>query len=170
MSRTVDGVGLGLWVLLTLLGVAGAARAGGPANVISGAFVCTVEQKSGIAAEQLEGADRPAAFIDKRVTRFRIVVTPPAKRGRGAAAFRVVETPYVGADRDKQSWQTKNSVLHGVYRGDGWRFTASQDQAFLRLDFIGEAGWLSFYHAGFEHADADHISLSVRSGTCEPDR
>jgi hypothetical protein len=154
---------------VALLGVTGAARADNLATFISGAFICTVEQKSGIAAEQLEGADRPAAFIDKRVTRFRIVVTPPAKKAGKNASFRVVEAPYSGPDRDKQSWQTKNSVLHDFYRGDGWRFTAVKDQAFLRLDFIGEAGWLSFYHAGFERADVDHISLSVRSGVCEPD-
>jgi hypothetical protein len=157
-----------VWAGVTLASLAASARADSLANVIRGAFICTVEQKAGIAAEQLEGADRPAAFVDAHATRFRIVVTAPAKKAGRKAVFQVVETPYAGLDRDKQSWQTKNSVLHGVYRGDGWRFTAA-DQAFLRLDFIGEAGWLSFYHAGFEHADRDHVSLSVRSGICEPD-
>jgi hypothetical protein len=155
-----------VWIGFALASIAGTAHA---SNAIHGAYICTVEQKSGIAVEQLEGADPPKAFIDKRVTRFRIKVTPPPKHAPANSTFRVEETPYSGPDRDKQTWQTKNSVLHGTYRGDGWKFTAVKDQAFLRLDFIGEAGWLWFYHAGFEHADVDHLSLSVRAGPCEPD-
>lgn len=155
-----------VWIGMAMASLAVAARAN---DTINGAYVCTVEQKAGIAAEQLEGAEPPKAFVDKRVTRFRIVVTSPAKNAGANATFRVEETLYAGPDRDKQSWQTKTSILHGGYRGDGWRFTAVEDQAFLRLDFIGEAGWLWFYHAGFEHADIDHLSLSVRSGPCEPD-
>ncbi|MEQ1864257.1 MAG: hypothetical protein ABL996_06340 [Micropepsaceae bacterium] len=156
-----------IWIGMALASLAGTARAN---DMIHGAYICTVEQKSGIAAEQSEGADPPKAFIDKRVTRFRIAVTPPAKSAKTKATFHVEETPYAGPNRDTQTWQTKNSVLHGTYRGDGWKFTAVKDQAFLRLDFIGEAGWLWFYHAGFEQADVDHLSLSIRSGPCEPDK
>ncbi len=154
-----------VWLGMAMASLAVAARAN---DTIGGAYVCTVEQKAGIAAEQLEGADPPTAFLDKRVTRFRIVVTPPAKNARANATFRVEETSYSGPERDKQIWQTKDSVLHGTYRGDGWKFAAVDDQAFLRLDFIGEAGWLWFYHAGFERADDDHLSLSVRAGPCQP--
>jgi len=126
------------------------APASGAANTPRGAYACTVEQKAGIGGEMMEGSDPPAAFIDKRVTKFRIVVTPPAKGVKG----RVKEAA--------------GSVLHGAYAGDGWRFVAAGEQAFLRLDFIGEAGWLWFYHAGFEKPDIDHLNLSVRSGPCEP--
>ena len=135
-----------------------------------GDYICTVEQKAGIAAEEQEGADPPAAFIDQRITRFRIAVTPPEDNAGSEAVFRVQEKPYRGPDRDPQTWQTKNAVLHSDYRGDGRTFTAAEGPAFLRLDIVGEAGWLMFYHAGFEHPDRDNIKLSVRSGTCAPDR
>jgi hypothetical protein len=120
-----------------------------------GTFVCTVEQTAGIGAEMQEGAAPPASFIDKRVVRFRISVTPPAKRTKA----RVVETPRPGE---------KALVLQGAYVGDGTKFTTTKEQAFLRLDFIGEAGWLWFYHAGFEKPDIDHLNLTVRTGPCEP--
>jgi len=135
-----------------------------------GEYICTVEQKAGIAAEEQEGADPPAAFVDKRVTRFRIAVTPPQNDPGPEVLFRVQEKPYRGPDRDPQTWQTKNAVLHSDYRGDGRTFTATEGPAFLRLDVVGEAGWLMFYHAGFEHPDPDNIKLSVRSGTCAPAR
>jgi hypothetical protein len=115
-----------------------------------GTYVCTVEQTAGIGAEMQEGADPPAAFIDKTVTKFRILVTPPTKRKEGRVA------------------EVAGTVLRGSYAGDGWRFRAVPDQGFLRLDFIGEAGWLWFYHAGFERPDIDHLNLTVRAGPCEP--
>jgi hypothetical protein len=120
-----------------------------------GTFVCTVEQTAGIGAEMQEGAAPPAAFIEKRVVRFRISVTPPAKRTKA----RVVEMTRPGG---------KVLVLHGAYVGDGTKFTTAKEQAFLRIDFIGEAGWLWFYHAGFEKPDVDHLNLTVRTGPCEP--
>ena len=120
-----------------------------------GDYLCTVEQTAGIGAEMQEGADPPAAFIDKHVVRFRISVMPPSKRVKG----RVVETVPPGETA---------FVLRGTYVGDGLRFAPSKEQAFLRLDFIGEAGWLWFYHAGFEKPDIDHLNLTVRSGPCEP--
>ncbi len=136
--------------------VTAAAFAAGPASAQTaprGAYVCTVEQTAGIGAEMQEGADPPAAFIDKTVAKFRILVTPPAKGIKGRV--REVSTA---------------SVLQSRYTGDGWRFAAADGQAFLRLDFIGEAGWLWFYHAGFEKPDIDHLNLSARSGPCEPDK
>lgn len=141
--------------LLTAVVFAAGASAG--SAVPRGTYVCTVEQTAGIGAEMQEGADPPAAFIDKRVTRFRISVTPQLKRAKA----RVVEIVRAG---------DAASVLHGAYIGDGWRFTAGGEQAFLRLDFIGEAGWLWFYHAGFEKPDVDHLNLTVRSGPCEPSK
>ena len=137
--------------------VAAGAFAAGPATgqtAPRGAYVCTVEQTAGIGAEMMEGSDPPKAFVDETKLRFRIVVTPPAKGSRGKV--RVEERP------------AKGTVLHGAYFGDGWKFTAAKDQAFLRLDFIGEAGWLWFYHAGFEKPDVEHLNLSVRQGHCEP--
>jgi hypothetical protein len=119
-----------------------------------GAYVCTVEQTAGIGAEMQEGANPPAAFIDNKVIKFRISVTPPTKRVKA----RIVET---GATA---------SVLRGAYVGDGWKFGALKDQGFLRIDFIGEAGWIWFYHAGFEKPDEEHLNLTVRSGPCEPAR
>ena len=126
-------------------------------NVPRGAYVCTVEQTAGIGAETMEGSDPPAAFVDKRVTRFRILVTPAAKRAKA----RVVEMLRAGETA---------FVLHDAYVGDGWKFAARGEQAFLRLDFIGEAGWLWFYHSGFEKPDVDHLNLTVRSGPCAPDK
>ena len=137
----------------------------------SGIYLCTVEQKAGIAEEQLEGSDRPAAFIDRRVTRFRLRVTPPAKHAAPNARFKIEEMPYAGPQRDPQKWQTKNAVLHSAYVGDGWSFSSQTEQAFLRLDIAStESGWLFFHHAGFEHPDVDNVKLSVRSGTCAPEK
>lgn len=135
-----------LWIGLVCI-AAGAASA---ANRPSGAYICTVEQKAGIGGEMMEGSDPPAAFIDKASAKFRIVVTPPTKKAKG----RVRETAH--------------TVLKGDYVGDGWRFGAVGEQGLLHIDFIGEAGWLWFYHAGFEKPDIDHLNLSVRSGPCEP--
>jgi hypothetical protein len=140
-----------------LASVVFAAGALAGSNTPRGAYVCTVEQTAGIGAEMQEGADPPAAFINKRVVRFRISVTPQARRAKA----RAVEIVKAGE---------KASVLHGAYAGDGWKFIAGGEQAFLRLDFIGEAGWLWFYHAGFEKPDVDHLNLTVRSGPCEPDK
>ena len=137
---------IGFVVAMILAGASAAAAASTP----HGAYVCTVEQKAGIGGEMMEGSDPPAAFIDKSAAKFRIVVTPPGKGIKGRVR------------------EAAGSVLRGAYAGDGWRFSASADQAFLRLDFIGEAGWLWFYHAGFEKPDIDHLNLSVRSGPCEP--
>lgn len=132
-----------------------------------GAYVCTVEQKAGIGQETLEGADPPRGFVDERVTTFRIVVTPATRTAKACVA----ETPYSGSDRDKQHWQTQNAVLHSAYVGDGWSFQSAREQAFFRLDSLGvESGWLFFYHSGFERPDADHLNLSVRTGTCAPDK
>jgi hypothetical protein len=104
----------------------------------------------------LEGGPPPTAFIARDVTRFRIVVSPDTSTD---ARFKVEEQPQPGWGR----------VLRGIYLGDGWRFTASEDQAFLRFDIANvESGWLWFYHAGFEKPDVDHLNLSVRSGTCAP--
>jgi len=161
-------------ILLSRAACVGAVLAAGFAGTAAaddrpaGAYICTVEQKAGIAEEHMEGANPPAAFIDKRVTRFRIRVTPPPKTAPNAK-FKVEETPYSGPQRDPQTWQTKNAVLHGAYFGDGWNFNSSTDQAFLRLDIAStESGWLFFHHAGFEHPDADNVNLSVRAGTCAP--
>lgn len=121
------------------------------ADVPRGAYLCTVEQTAGIGAEMLEGSDPPKAFIAKDALTFRILVTPPKKGAKG----RVRET-------------TGGKLLRVAYYGDGTKFAAAQDQAFLRLDFIGEAGWLWFYHAGFEKPDVDHLNLTVREGHCEP--
>ena len=171
-----------LWRLMligTLVGcVAGPALSDDQANSSfpHGDYICTVEQKAGIAAEEQEGADPPAAFIDKHVTRFHISVTaPPASSAESAATearekFTLEEKSYDGPDRDPQSWQTVNAVLHSLYSGDGHIFYATGEPAFLRLDLIGEAGWLLFYHSGFEHHDRDNVKLSVRSGTCAPSK
>ncbi len=129
--------------------------AASPKNVPRGAYVCTVEQTAGIGAEMMEGSDPPKAFVADGERSFRIVVTPPKKNVKG----RVIET----TGRDPAS-----ALLHGTYVGDGWKFAAVQDQGFLRLDFIGEAGWLWFYQAGFEKPDVDHLNLTVREGHCEP--
>lgn len=144
----------GVMLVTAMTLAAGAAAA---SNVPRGAYICTVEQTAGIGAEMQEGADPPAAFIDKKVVRFRISVTPQASHAKA----RVVEVVKAGE---------KASVLHGAYAGDGWKFAAGGEQAFLRLDFIGEAGWLWFYHAGFEKPDVDHLNLTVRSGPCAPDK
>ncbi|NOT42012.1 MAG: hypothetical protein HOP13_16150 [Alphaproteobacteria bacterium] len=149
---------MGRTALVGVLLAAGGALAAHAANVPHGAYVCTVEQTAGIGAEMMEGSDPPKAFIGKDALRFRIVVTPPAKGSVKRAKVRVEERP------------TKSAVLHGAYFGDGSKFTATQNQAFLRLDFIGEAGWLWFYHAGFEKPDVDHLNLTVRAGPCEPDK
>lgn len=130
--------------------VAAAAGSASAADMPRGTYVCTVEQKAGIGAEMQEGAAPPAAFIDKATATFRIVVTPPSKRAKGRVS------------------EAARSVLGTAYVGDGWRFGAVGAQGFLQLDYIGEAGWLWFYHAGFEKPDIDHLNLSVRSGPCEP--
>lgn len=139
------------WVFLFAGFAAGAAAADLP-RYPQGAYLCTVEQKAGIGGEMMEGSDPPAAFIDKAAAKFRIVVTPPTKKAKGRVR------------------EAAGSVLAGAYTGDGWRFAASRDQGFLRLDFIGEAGWLWFYHAGFERPDIDHLNLAVRAGPCVPEK
>ncbi|MFM9864207.1 MAG: hypothetical protein ACKVRO_11425 [Micropepsaceae bacterium] len=138
-----------------MLGVAHLASAASALVTPRGAYICTVEQTAGIGAEMMEGADPPKAFIGEGTARFRIVVSRPSKGGK----VRVEGRP---------SGTASATVLRGVFLGDGWRFTAAKDQAFLRLDFIGEAGWLWFYHAGFEKPDVDHLNLTVRQGHCEP--
>ena len=159
-----------LWPLVYF----GAALATGATEVASadfptGKYICTVDQKAGIAEEHMEGADPPAAFIDRRVTRFAILVSEFTRSTDPKAKFRVEEIPYKGPDRDTKTWQTKSSVLHATYLGNGWNFTSVADQAFLRLDIAStESGWLKFYHAGFENPDIDNVNLSVRSGTCAP--
>jgi hypothetical protein len=135
-----------LWIGL----VCAAAGAASAADTPRGAYICTVEQKAGIGGEMLEGAALPSAFIDKATAKFRIVVTPPTKVTKGRVR------------------EVARTVLGGDYVGDGWRFGAVGEQGFLHIDFIGEAGWLWFYHAGFEKPDIDHLNLSVRSGPCEP--
>jgi hypothetical protein len=135
------------WWIGFALAATGVASAG---DLPRGAYLCTVEQKAGIGAEVQEGAAPPAAFIDKAAAKFRIVATPPTKKTKGRVS------------------EAARSVLTEPYSGDGWKFSAKGEQAFLRLDFIGEAGWLWFYHAGFEKPDIDHLNLSVRSGPCEP--
>jgi hypothetical protein len=133
-----------------------------------GSYICTVEQKAGIASEMLEGGPPPTAFIAKDVTRFRILVSPRVG-DTSAARFKVEEQPLTVADRDARMAVGEGNLLRGVYLGDGWRFTAAEDQAFLRLDMANvDSGWLWFYHAGFEKLDVDHVNLSVRSGTCAP--
>jgi hypothetical protein len=135
-----------LWIGLVFVATGAASAADRP----RGAYICTVEQKAGIGGEMQEGADLPAAFIDKTTAKFRIVVTPPTKKTKGRVR------------------EVARTVLAGDYVGDGWRFGAVGEQGFLHIDFIGEAGWLWFYHAGFEKPDIDHLNLSVRSGPCEP--
>jgi hypothetical protein len=146
---------MGRTALFGVLLAAGEARAADAANLPHGAYICTVEQTAGIGAEMMEGSDPPKAFVDDGERSFRIVVTRPKKGAKG----RVIETTPRNAT---------SAVLHSAYLGDGWKFAAVQDQAFLRLDFIGEAGWLRFYHAGFEKPDVDHLNLTVREGHCEP--
>lgn len=146
---------MGRTALFGVLLAAGGALPADAANLPHGAYICTVEQTAGIGAEMMEGSDPPKAFADDGERSFRIVVTPPKKGAKG----RVIET----TGRDPTS-----ALLQGTYLGDGWKFAATQDQAFLRLDFIGEAGWLWFYHAGFEKPDVDHLNLTVREGHCEP--
>ena len=131
-------------------GLVAAAGVVSAADLPRGTYVCAVEQKAGIGAEMQEGAAPPAAFIDKKTAKFRIVVTPPTKKTKGRVS------------------EAARTVLASAYAGDGWKFSAKGEQAFLQLDFIGEAGWLWFYHAGFEKPDIDHLNLSVRSGPCEP--
>jgi hypothetical protein len=153
-GETMSGLTLRCGATLALV-VAFSSTTGAAQLVPQGTYVCTVEQKAGIGAEMQEGAAPPAAFIDKTVTKLRIVVTAPTKRAKG----HVRELTRTGA---------KPAVLLSPYAGDGFRFTPAKEQAFLHLDFIGEAGWLWFYHAGFEKPDLDHLNLSVRSGPCEP--
>lgn len=157
-----------LRIILTaaaLLSLAGVASAD---DVPVGSYMCSTEQKAGVAQELLEGAEPPKAFTSTQVNRFRIVISAAGKNA-GGAKYRIVEAPYSGRERDKSHWQTASSVLHGAYLGDGWKFTGTADQAFLRLDIANpESGWLWFYHAGFEHADDYHMNLSVRVGTCAP--
>ena len=135
------------WWIGLFVAATGVASAG---DMPQGAYLCTVEQKAGIGAEMQEGAEPPAAFIDKAAAKFRIVVKPPSKKAQGRVS------------------EAARSVLSESYAGDGWKFSAKGEQAFLRLDFIGEAGWLWFYHAGFEKPDIGHLNLTVRTGPCEP--
>lgn len=89
-------------------------------------------------------------------------------RGPG---FTVTELPYTGQGASQSVWQDENAVLHSIYLGDGYMFTAKEDQAFLRIAEM-ENGRLWFYHAGFEYPGGEDVALSVRYGTCsrEADR
>lgn len=129
-------------------------------TVEPGNYLCTVDQRAGVGGNHLEGSGPPTGYLDKQPRiRFRISIA----RGPG---FTVVELPYEGPDASGYVWQDDKAVLHSTYLGDGYAFTAKDDQAFLRMATMVK-GVVWFYHAGFEYAGGEDVALSVRYGTCE---
>ncbi|MES2903352.1 MAG: hypothetical protein V4696_04125 [Pseudomonadota bacterium] len=134
----------------------------------SGTYLCTVAEKAGITSRHSELAGHPsAAKYDNPMTRFKMVISPI--KGQ-KLRFRLLEIEYAGPDRDDSVWHTEKSVLHGEYRGDGNRFMASEDQAFLSFGKTtahkNSDGDFEFYHSGFEYPGGEDTKLSVRWGRC----
>ncbi len=131
---------------------------------ISGAYNCTIHQQTGISSIHLEGAAPPKAYEQPDVnTTFgmRIDTSPDGKN-----PFVVSETEDRGENPDRTQYHTNYSLLHSAYYGDGYDFTAAEDQAFLRLHHQ-KNGSIFFYHAGFEYPGGEDVRLSVRFGECE---
>jgi hypothetical protein len=144
-------------LVAAVLGAAGVAQA---QEIQAGRYLCTTEQRAGIGGIHLEGADPPSSFIDDApFVKFRIEIV----RGPG---YVVTELPYDGSGADRSAWHTPNAVLHSQYLGDGRSFTASEDQAFLRMGPKQKAGSMWFWHSGFEYPGGEDTNLSVRIGSC----
>lgn len=143
-----------------------ASTAGGhPLPKPAGDYLCTVEQKAGIASIHLEGAGAPSAFAkDGTVTRFKMRITKAPKK---AKLYRLVEIAYDGPDRDQAEWEDEHSVLHSRYVGDGGLFHATDGPDFFAMATGADPdGNQEFYHAGFEHPGGEDTNLSVRWGQC----
>lgn len=138
-----------------------------PQTAAAGVYLCTVVEKAGIAGRHSELAGPPFAQLNKGApTRFKIQIS---RMPKSAKRYRLTEIPYVGSDRDQAEWEDENSVLHGLYLGDGSAFNAENGPAFLTLaqtHFPNSDGDLEFYHAGFEYAGGEDQHLSVRWGRC----
>lgn len=148
---------VGALVTAIMLSGAGTATA---QEIEAGKYLCTVAQRAGIGMIHLEGADPPSAFVDAGPTvKFRIEVA----RGPG---YVVTELPYDGPDASGAVWQTDNAILHSAYIGDGWEFTAKEDQAFLRMHQSIEPNTIWFWHSGFEYPGGVDTKLTVRWGRC----
>ncbi|MEO1240835.1 MAG: hypothetical protein AAFX54_02915 [Pseudomonadota bacterium] len=149
---------------LAVIGVLSCAEAAAESD-ISGDYACTVHEKAGVASIHLEGADPPRAYGRQDVqTTFGMRI---AHSANGDHPFTVMETEDRGEAPDRTQYHTDFSVLHSAYYGDGFDFTATEDQAFLRLHHKRDGG-VSFYHAGFEYPGGVDVNLSVRFGECEP--
>lgn len=129
-------------------------------GIAAGSYLCTVEKRTGVSMTHLEGAPPPDVFVDTSPKmKFRMMV----ERGPGYVA---TELPYDGPDASQLTWQTENAILHGPYYGDGWQFTAKDDQAFLRMHDSIEPNIVWFWHSGFEYAGGEDPNLTVRWGRC----
>lgn len=125
-----------------------------------GTYSCTVEKRTGVSMTHLEGSSPPDVFVDTLgKVKFRLKV----ERGPG---YVVTELPYDGPDASRMTWQTENAILHSPYLGDGWQFTAQEDQAFLRMHESVESNAVWFWHSGFEYAGGEDAHLSLRWGRC----
>ena len=128
-------------------------------TVEPGSYLCTVDQRAGVGGNHMEDSGPPTGYLDDQPrVKFRMAIV----RGPG---FTVTELPYDGPGASQYQWQDDNAVLHGPYFGDGYKFTAAEDQAFLRMATMAD-GAVWFYHAGFEYAGGEDVALSVRYGTC----
>ncbi len=131
---------------------------------LTGNFNCTVHQQAGISSIHLEGADPPRAYEEQDVnTTFgmRIDTSPDSNN-----PFVASETEDRGEHPDRAQYHTNYSLLHSAYYGDGFDFTAAEDQGFLRLHHQ-KNGNIFFYHSGFEYPGGEDVRLSVRFGECE---
>ena len=136
-----------------------------------GRYLCTVAEKASIESLHLEDAGPPTAVSQRNVaTRFRIEIS---KQEDGQSdKLSLVELNYDGPDRDPTEWQTRNSVLHSSYVGNGSGFQ-STDAEFEGFFVLGPTvhsnadGDLAFYHSGFEWAGGEDTYLSIRWGRCK---
>lgn len=150
--------------LLSFLVIGGSFNATAEAEkTITGEYACSVHEKAGITSIHLEGADPPTAYLEHDIqSTFGMSIE---KTAGGEFSYKVTETPDRGENPDRMDYHTQFSLLHSDYYGDGWDFTAAEDQAFLRL-YRHSNGRFFFYHAGFEYPGGEDVRLSVRYGEC----
>lgn len=137
---------------------------------IVGDYLCTISENAGIASAHTEDSGPPKSF-SKNTTlwKFKLRISRDAK---DETKYRMIEIPYLGADRNPTDWHTPNSVLHSPYVGNGVEFTALEDQAFVSFHKTihkNEDGDMSFYHAGFAWAGGEDSFLLARWGRCKLD-
>jgi hypothetical protein len=137
-------------------------------NYTLGNYICTMSENAGIASSHMEGSGPPKSFSESGLTwKFMLRVD---RDEINKSQYRMIELPYSGPDREIRDWHSSNSILHSPYFGDGYRFTAGQDQGFIHFfNTMKErkGGNMEIYHAGEAWAGGEDHVLLARWGRCK---